>query len=346
MADVVQDGFDWYNGVAGAGGFATRWTTVNSGASSMQTGRFGGQCVRFANGRNSKIGIAAGSSFSFQFGMRFSSMPTNASTTQNGHFWLYNGSTPQCGFGVQPDGSIVLGRYSADFTCVALAQSAGGVIINNQWHDVEIEIVISDTVGRISLWIDSVKVAEITNADTKNHASSANADWVGLGSRVFSNTGGTVDFDDFHGIDSATKPAVLQKIETEILVSDGGTLQWVPSTGSSHYAVVDEAQVNTADYLQASAVGDLDILNWANLSNTPSSIVNVQHVLIAARTDAAARSIYCGIGSSGTNSQGSALSISTTISAYLRNDAVDPHTGAAWTKSGLDAATLRLEVAS
>ena len=128
--------------------------------------------------------------------------------------------------------------------------------------------------------------------------------------------------------------------------SDGGTLGLVPSTGSDHYAVVDEAQVTTADYLQGSTVGDYDLLGLPNLSVTPASILGVNLVGFADKTDVTARSWNMGLDSGGTVSNGDDLALATAAASYYhRLLQTDPNTAAAWLKAGVDGLQLRPRVA-
>jgi hypothetical protein len=127
--------------------------------------------------------------------------------------------------------------------------------------------------------------------------------------------------------------------------ADGSTLDLVPSTGVNHYAVVDEAQVSTTDYLSGTSVGDLDLLGVEDLSVIPGTILGLKAVGFGAKTDAASRSWNLGIESGGTVVNGSDLSLTTDPSYYEHDLETDPDTGVEWTQSGVNAAQLQPRVA-
>ena len=134
-----------------------------------------------------------------------------------------------------------------------LGSSAGGAFVVGTWYSLQIEIVISDTVGRVSVYLDGTQVVNLTSQDTKNGGTGV------VNNIYFSGGSGAIGgrYDDMIVQDSATRLANPIRAATLYPNADGGTLNLVPSTGTSHFALVDEALASRTDYLSGSTVGEL-----------------------------------------------------------------------------------------
>lgn len=331
MAVVFMDGFDSYNGTGAAPtGVQARWTGAPA---SLVAGRFGtGQAATYTAGSAASTsplftGVA---SFTCGFGVFLTSFNDTVRA-----FSFLSGVTVHVALRFNIDGSITALRDTT-----VLGSSAAGVLLASTWHTVECEVVISDTVGRVTIYVDGASVLNLTAQDTRNGATTT----VDTFSRV--NVGPAMRLDDLYITDSATKPTAALRIETLYPTSDGATLNWTPSTGVSHFGVVDEAQASTTDYISASLVGDVDELNMGDLSATPTAIEAVALVLYALKTDATARTLFPGVKSGATTSDGTAVALSTTGGRFDRIMAVDPNTAAAWTAAAVNALIARPKVAS
>ena len=333
MAVVFMDGFDSYNGTTAPNGTLGRWA-VGTTAAGVGTGRFGGQALLCASGSNSSLTSPSFTSvssltlgFSYQRG-------TNSNNTRP--ISLYSGATEQVGFAFNTDGSITASRAGT-----ALGTTAAGLTVTNVWYTVEIEVVISDTVGRITIYLDGVQVLNLTGQDTRNGAPTDVTN-IRLGSHI--GTTSQTFIDDLYITDSATKPTNALRIETLVPNADGATLNFTLSTGTSHFAVVDELPANTTDYASGSAVGDLDELDLTNLSATPTAIEAVQVGAVWLKTDATARQMALEVKSGATTSTGSNYVLTTTGDKATRLLTTDPDTGAAWTASAVNALKTRTKV--
>ena len=118
----------------------------------------------------------------------------------------------------------------------------------------------------------------------------------------------------------------------------------MPSTGTSHFALVDEALASRTDYLSGSTVGELDLLGLTNLAATPLSIQEVNVIGYASKTDATLRSYALGVKSGATTSDGSNIALSSSGGRAERPLAVDPNTGSAWTAAAVNALELQPKV--
>jgi hypothetical protein len=326
---VFRDGFDTYNGTSStATGLASKWTITDQPA--LVTGRFGtGQALQVTSSAGDLYTplFTALSSFTVECGLRVA----GGSTTSTLRF--RTGTTIHLDFSFAADGTISVKRNGT-----LLHATAPGAFTLTTWYSAQFEVVISDTVGRVSIYFDGVQKVNITNQDTANGATLTvnNVQCFGAGT--------SVQFDDLIVTDSATRLSNPIRASTLYPTSDGGTLNLVPSTGTSHFALVDEALASATDYLSGSNVGDLDLLGLGNLAATPLSIQEVNVIGYASKTDATSRSYALGVKSGATTSDGSNIALSSSGGRAERPLAVDPNTGSAWTAAAVNALELQPKV--
>lgn len=346
MSLLDYDGFDDYNGVGTSPGVDAAWTNSGAGAASLSAGRFGvGQRLTLgANGSgNRNKQRALGSSVStFTIGgmINIVSVPGSA---LHATLALIMSGTYQCGWRFNNLGGIDVYRYSSASAGTLLGSTANGIITPDSEPNIETTFVINDATGSVTINLNGVQVLSLTNQDTKNHATLATADTFLIGFSSTTTGTATCDFDDLYWRDDST---MLGDVRVEQLLpnSDGATLNFTPSTGVNHYACVDEATVDTTDYLSGTSVGDLDLLGLTDLSNTPSSIYAVKSVVWALKTDAATRSVAAGVKSGATASDGANYALASTVQKSSRMMATDPNTSAAWTATAVNALQLQPKV--
>lgn len=332
MAVVFMDGFDVYSGLTAPLGVGAKYGGTLS-AQTLVAGRFGDLAFRHAQSTNSFITSPAFTSVSsFTFGCSYKQ---DTFTNNTRAISFYSGATEQCGFVVNTDGSI-----SAHRAGTVLGTSAAGLFALSFWYTLEVEVVISDTVGRITIYQDGVSILNVTGADTRNGAPT---DVTVLRVGPAASTSAIV-LDDIYITDSATKPTAALRIKTLVPNADGATLNFTLSAGTNHYAVVDELPWSSTDYAQGSTVGDLDELGITALPATPTAIQAVQVAGCLQKTDATARSMALEVKSGATTSTGSNYSLSTTGGRHDRIIDLDPDTAAAWTNSAITALKLRPKI--
>lgn len=334
MAVILVEGFDTYNGIGANTGMASKWTV--NGSPSLTTGRFSGQCAQSNNSNTSTWSRSLGasySSFSVGFALRYTAFPG----TGNYVCTLDSSGTYQVGITVSSTGTISASRMSSRTAAGAvLGTSASAVIALNTWHYVEIECVISDTVGVFNVYVDGASVLSLSSQDTRN-GTPTTVDTISFGGGLnTSNSNGTAQIDDLYVTDSATKLGE-RRVETLYPTSDVAQ-GFARSTGATNYTLVDEAQVNgDTDYVQGSSVGDVDTYGLGDLSSTPSAISAVNVVAYAEKTDAASRSIALQVKSGATTSDGSNYALAASYGRFDRLLTTDPNTSAAWTASAVNA---------
>lgn len=358
MTIVLRDGFDVYNAGLANVGMQASWTLFSNTSPATITnpsGRFGGQSVRFASAINLsdhrllRAFDSPISSGTLKFAFRVTSFGFVDAVAI---LTLFNGTTPMIGITINSAGQLIVSRFTGTFNAAnstpartVIGTTGLGTFALNTFYEFALEFVISDTVGEIRLIRNGLDtVLSLTNQDTRN-GTPTTIDNLHVGVTTSVNGGGpTYELDDL--ICSNTFDGALgERIETLFATSDGGTLNFVPSTGTSHFALVDEVPVNITDYLSGSVVGDIDLLGLGNLSSTPSAIREVNIITFAQKTDATVRAINNGVKSGVTIANGPNLSLAVGFAKYQNPIALDPNTGAAWTPAAVNALELQPRIA-
>lgn len=335
MAVVLVDSFDTYNGAGANTGLAAKWTT--NGTVTMITGRFAGQALSFqsfaGSGGAQRTLPASYASVGLGFAIRFTTMPSAITVTP--HIMLRSGATYMMGLRVNSDGSIAIYRLTSATAGTSLGTAPAGTIVLNTWHFIEWGTTISDTVGVVNLKVDSVSHLALTSQDTRNGVPTT-VDTLVLGPDGQGTSHGVANIDDLYIVDSATTLGE-RKIETIYPTSDVAQ-GFARSTGATNYTLVDEAQVNgDTDYVQGSAVSDVDTYGFTDLATSPSTIDAVQVTAFAEKTDAAARSIALQVKSGATTSDGSNFALAASYGKFERLMTTDPNGSIAWTASAVNA---------
>jgi hypothetical protein len=123
----------------------------------------------------------------------------------------------------------------------------------------------------------------------------------------------------------------LGDVRVETLRPDADTAQadWTPSTGTDHYAVVDDAPgYDGADYVESDTAGHVDLWEYGDLGSTPQSIHAVQLVTAMQKTDAGTREARALLKSGTTTANGATRQLSTTWEQFEDLHETDPDTGA------------------
>ena len=339
MQILVVEGFDEYNGIGLNTGIQATWPLNSTGGVAMAAGRFGGQAASFGSGSprfGTRTMPSASASVSAGFAFKVTTIGSG-----NAFFWLLSSGTYMIGLSIGADGSISAGRYTALNTFTVLGTSAAGTITLGAFQYIEIEATISDTIGTFNVYVDGVSVLALTNVDTRNGTpTTVNQVQIGSGSIQIAAL-----FDDLYVTDTATRLGEC-RVEPLVPTSDAA-VAFVPSTGASNFALVDEATVNgDTDYVSGSTVGDSDLYGLGDLSDTPTTIHAVVVSAFAEKTDAASRSIGLQAKSGATTSVSGNLAVNAAYGKYeyiLQND---PNGAVAWTGAAVNAMQAGMKVAA
>ena len=300
-------------------------------------------------------GRVAGHSLEFTAGwpdIRTGSLTTNATmivgfgyyftALQNGKIiGLYDGT--QQGLNVRLTSAGELAVYR-DTT--SLATTSGLGLATGTWYYIEFKVVCNGTTGSYELRVDGVSKLSASGTNTKagSHNYHDRFQMVGQSS-------GACRFDDLYILDgsgSANNDFLGKRRVVGLFpTSDvGGYQDFACSSGSDHYALVDENPVNDdTDYVQSSTTGHKDLWNHSALSGTGTSIAGIQINTMAKESDATSLALSTLVKSGAAEDAGTGEVIaSATYRCLRRISETDPATGVAWTVSGLNAAQFGVKV--
>jgi hypothetical protein len=339
MAVVTIDGFDMYNGTGTNTGIQSKWIIAGGGAPAggMIAGRFGGQAVRFngsAANTLDKILPASTANVTVGVALRISNIPAG-NPSQRGYIILKSGVNFQCGVAFDAAAIISANRLSGDLSGAQLAVSSPGVWSANTWMYVEIEFVISTTVGRITVYINGAQVLNITGVNTANLGVGTTVDTIHFGSLNGGNAPTSIDYDDLYVCDVATKLGE-RRIETLRPSADSTPLNWTPDTGTVHFSRVNATLAQATTFVQATTVGDLDLYDLGNLSSSPSVIDAVQYNVFAQKTDATTRAVAAVGDLSGVQQQSGNFNLAASVSKFESLALTKPG-GGSWAAADVNA---------
>lgn len=217
----------------------------------------------------------------------------------------------------------------------------------NKWHFFEFKITVHTTNGAWELkqdgvvTMDSDTITDDTAADGSNGCDS-------IGFTAWENFAGTPQayFDDIYIIDTTgtVNNDYLGDLEIEgwLPTSDGDLTQWTPSTGSTHYNLVNEALHsvgNDDDKVYNDTVDNIDLYGFDNLSRA-KTILGLAVTIRAAMQTAGSRSVKIALrNSADTDNVGSStFSLSDTAwEMFVEMFDQDPAAGpGSWTESALN----------
>jgi hypothetical protein len=259
-------------------------------------------------------------------------------------------TTAHLGLVFDPTGRVTLRAFTSTIynIFVDLASVIVPGVAVNQYLFVSCSGRIHATLGEVRVAINGVEVPglAVSNVDTLNV--STGQLWAQLGPYGATSGGGTSNwiYDDYVDDDSASVTLIPERrVYVQRPSGDGATLLLVPSTGVSHFGVIDEGVVTTTDYLSGSAVNDLDLILLTDLAYVPAVIDGVNVIVNAQKTDAIARSIDVGVLSGATVASSPDRALNSSAAFYDSGRLLtDPNTGAAWSFAGVNALQARPRV--
>lgn len=154
---------------------------------------------------------------------------------------------------------------------------------------------------------------------------------------VVQDTTGPAPFNDFIG--DFTVSALVPN-------ANGASSQFVGSDGNStdNYLLVDEIPWNTADYVGSGTPGNKDLYNVTDVA-AGATVLAVQTVVSALKTDSAARGIkFVSRSSGGVSATSAEQAMGVSYTAYVSPIALTDPNGDAWTVARLNGAQFGVEV--
>jgi hypothetical protein len=216
------------------------------------------------------------------------------------------------------------------------------VLINtNIWYYLELKVLCHPTDGTIEVRLNGTTVISLSGINTQTGAEpyyNVVSLWSSYHSRC----------DDFYVCDGAgTACNDFQGVCKVIGIfpnADTATTQWTPSTGITHYNLVDENPPNTSDYVSTNTQAKTDLYSYPSITGDATIIgiqVNTQ-VNLPSGTSVIVESpiVSNGVADIGPDTQ--ILSSSYVDARHI--SMTNPDTGLAWTVEDLAAAQIGVKV--
>jgi len=262
------------------------------------------------------------------FGMRFR-MDNYANARIIVQFYSPSATAQSC-FVVTTGGVLQWRRGSSSGTILGTGTT---VLSNGVWYYIEGRLKVHDTTGIAEAKINGTSELNLTSQDTRNDASNATID------RFLVADSNLVYLDDIYMNDTSGSVNTAYsgdiRITGYIPNADGSNSGMTLSTGSNHYAVVDERPPNTTDYAYGTGTTETDTLNIPATSGV-NTVQAATLWLYAQKSDAGAGNIAHVVKSSGTTDTGSDIALSSTWAYYSKIYDQDPNGPTNWTASAID----------
>lgn len=255
---------------------------------------------------------------------------------------LHDGSTLGMNLKLAENGELAVYRGTT-----FLNQTQGLGLHSGTWYYIEFKVLCNSSTGTFEVRVGGVNKLSATGVNTKagSHDYHTKVGLFGPGS-------GACWFDDWYVLDGAGSAnndfLGNRKVVALFPNSDvGGYQDFTCSSGSDHYALVDDNPVNDdTDYVESSTSGHKDLWDYPSLSGTGSTISGLQVNSMVKESDANPFTFNTLIKSGTTEDAGTGEAIGSTSYKVLRRiSETDPNTSSAWTTSGVNAAQFGIKVA-
>jgi hypothetical protein len=332
MAAVIIEGFENL-GTSGNTPTVDGKFTVTGSNWRLGTGTYGGLCLEnITSGVGCDLRWTHGQITNFVVGFHFKTANQNVGA---GIWSAYDSTTRGLGLIITNSGSIQVVRNTT-----VLDTTLDSIIRAGIWHHIEFKGVINNTTGSYTLYVDGVSVltgSGNTRGGTNNYLDNFRL-LPGQG-----NSATLFSFDDFYLYDGTTAIGP-QKVVCLHPTADSGSPNWTTSTGTDHYALVDENPNNgDTDYVETATSTNTDLFDVTDPDFT--TIKGLQINAVARETNATPFNLNLVCKSNSTQSDGSNIAIGgQTYSTKTRILETDPDTAAAWTNSGLVSAKFGVKV--
>ena len=343
MALRFFDSFDIYTSPS------QRWTSTSAGPSISATyrrwGSGGGLNCGYGTGVNATVMKQLDAQPTWCVGMAFYVPGPNCTLLA-----LADGGTPQLSLMLDDNGRLAL-RFGNAFNPPTLGTGTT-VIAYNTWNYVELSATINNTTGSYEVRLNGVTEMSATGIDTQSTANaSADRVYVGQVSGLFGMSGFiTGAFDDVYicdGQGSAPWNTFLGDVRIQALMptADGDLSQLTPSTGTAHYALVDEVPPNDdTDYVSSANAGDTDLFQLGDVAAVSGSILGLQVLAYARKDDAGTRTLAPVLKTGGVEHDGTAVGLGTSYTYLRQLWETNPGTGLPWTIADVNALQAGVKV--
>jgi hypothetical protein len=240
---------------------------------------------------------------------------------------------------VQTDGSI-----EVKVAGVSIG-TTDAIITATSYHHIEIKAVLDPIVGSVEIRVNGQVEFYLDNIDTGSTAttqfaigtftSGGSLSYTFYVDDMFAWDGTGTEFNDFQG---------TQRVTTIFPVADTAQADWTPTGAASGYDCIDDTVPDgDTTYILGTNANDISEFDLDTLPPETEEIAGVFIPTLAKLDDAGTGEIQVSLVSGGVPSSGPSQVLTPGYAYWGSSHPVDPDTGVAWTKAGLEAAILRVE---
>lgn len=337
MAYIFADGFDNYTTPTQVWDSLIGTATISAANARFSSGSTTAQGIAISQNSGITKNFVNTTTIIVGFAYWVTTLGTNFVFTQ-----FFDNGTVQCGLGVTNAGALQLFRGSGSGSPIGAA-SANGLIQNNSWTYVEIQITFSATVGTIQVWLNGGSSPVLNNTGL-NNITTANAFCNQFRIGELSNQGILPKFDDAYIFDTTgtTQNAHLgdTKIITKMPSGAGASTQWTLNGAATNWQCVNEIPPNDdTSYVSDQTAGHIDLYatQSASLSGTVGFFVTRHRWR---KDDANVHTIQPIIQSNVTQATGTTATLGSSYQYFDNIFVNDPNTAAPWLAAAADAAQI------
>lgn len=258
-----------------------------------------------------------------------------------GFEWRNNSNQCIVFLAVESDGAI--GMYKgASRTHVA---SSDPVITAAAWQHIEAKLTIDSVVGACEVRVNDVTVLSVTDEDF----GSAGATQMSFGMPAGeTGSGNTVYLDDvvvWNDSGSDNNDFIGQcRVTTLYSTADTAQSDWTRNTGSDDYAAIDDNPPDAdTTYISSNVLNDVSEFEFPDTPPETDNIKAIYIPVMAKLADAGVGDIQVSMVSGVEVALGPEQTLTTAYTYWPNVFERDPDTDAPWTKSGVEAALVRIE---
>jgi len=337
MANVWYDGFDSY-AVAANLQTLQYLTPATVPGFSTTGGRFGGGGMVFAGSAGE--GLDTSGSFALELWVGFA-IKVTSSTNRDGAICTFaSGSGIEGLVTYNPVTGVLKVWRGQEATMLG---SVAVTFTNGTWYWVDIHYKYHASTGIFEVWQSNNQILSLTSQNTAQNSGQTSLAQIDLG--CYTNTINVLgcSYDDLVINDTTGSynngRQGDSRIETLEPTSDATPNNGTCSTGTTHYAMVNESPWNSTNYItMTNTSGQKELFGMASLAGSPLAISALRVVNIAENTDAGSGALEGVLVSSGTESDGASVNLGSSWSRQSQLYEFDPHTSAAWTTAAVNAA--------
>lgn len=262
---------------------------------------------------------------------------------------LVDGATVQMSLSINTSGQLELNRGASTI----IATSAETIAASTSAY-IELKATVHNSAGTYEVRLNGIPTTLIATGQdlTSTGNNTIEGVAIGPGGLEGGGTGGDASYvsyyDDFYVCNTtgALNNTFLGDIRIEALRPDGdGTYtDFTPSTGVSHFALVDETTPNGTDNNSNATAGNKDSYTMTAVPAIANiAVLAVRAIAAVKKGTSGPRSVKLGVRSNVTNSMSAALGLSTSQFIVSQVFETDPNTSAAWTLAAVDAMQVVVE---